>query len=460
MQVINDRAAGIDIGGKVHFVCVPVEAVAAGEGHIRNFGAFTSDLDELVKWLVGCGIKTAAMESTGVFWIPLYQKLEQAGIEVVLVNARHVKNVPGRKTDMLDCQWLQKLHSCGLLRGAFRPHDSICQVRALVRHRSGLISQAAEQVQLMQKALQQMNILLHHVVSDLDGATGLRILDAILEGVREAEALVKLRDERLRKSTPEQMKKALEGDWRREQLFVLGQARAAHRFFQEQIKECDQEIEVLLKQAVASVGQPKAAACLGEPGAEGSKNSKKKRGKKGAGNAPEKDFTPLLQAILGVDLSALSGVSPWGTLVLLSEIGHDMSRWRNEKAFSSWLGLAPNLRISGGKVLSSRTPKVANRAANMLRMMAVAAGKTETPMGCFYRRLRSRAGSPKAITGTARKLACLIYRLIKNREAYQPRSLTEYEARFRQAQTKRLERKAKTLGYKLVRVEEHKGDQG
>lgn len=454
MQVINPDAAGIDVGATAHFVCVPAQAVPENQAHVRAFGAFTADLEELVKWLCQCGVKSVALESTGTYWIPLYQKLERADLEVVLVNARHVKNVPGRKTDMQDCQWLQKLHSCGLLRAAFRPHDCICQVRALVRHRAGLIAAAAEQVQLMQKALQQMNILLHHVVSDLDGATGLRILDAILEGQRDPEELLKLRDERLRKSTPEQMKKALQGDWRPEHLFVLQQTLAAYRFFQAQMHACDAQIEMLLQDAVEQIGKEQVKAVPASDAAT-AHEPKKKKGKKGRGNAPQRDFRPLLAALAGVDLSALTGVSAWGALVILSEIGHDMNRWPNEKAFASWLGLAPNHKISGGKILSNQTLPVANRAATVLRLMALAVGRTETPLGCFYRRIQGRAGSPKAITATARKLACLIYHLIKTGKPYEVRSVEEYNERFRKLQTKKLERKAKTYGFKLVPIQAH-----
>lgn len=451
MQVISPNAAGIDIGGTTHFVCVPKESVPAGEAPVRQFGAFSADLDGLVRWLQKCGVITAAMESTGTYWIPLYQKLEAAGIQVVLVNARHVKNVPGRKTDMQDCQWLQKLHSCGLLRGAFRPHDSICQVRALVRHRQHLISAAAEHVQLMQKALQQMNILLHHVVSDLDGATGLRILDAILAGERDPEALLALRDERVKKSTPEEMKKALQGDWRSEHLFALGQALETYRFFQRQIAVCDQELERTLEKAVDAIGK----AAPAEPEGARAPQPRRKAKNKKAGNAPGRDFTLLLKALAGVDLSALTGISAWGALVLISEIGNDMGRWPNAKAFASWLGLAPNHKISGGKILSNRTRPVANRAATVLRLMALAAGKTETPIGSFYRRIKSRTGSPKAITATARKLACLIYHLIKTGQTYAPQTLADYDERYRKIQTKRLAKRAKTFGFKLVPIQAH-----
>jgi transposase len=454
MQVINPQAAGIDVGATMHFVCVPLECVPKGQSPVRRFGAFTADLIELVQWLTQCRVKTVAMESTGTYWIPLYQKLEGAGIEVVLVNARHVKNVPGRKTDLQDCQWLQKLHRCGLLRGAFRPQDCICQVRALVRHRGHLISAAAEHVQLMQKALQQMNILLHHVVSDLDGATGLRILDAILAGERDAEALLKLRDDRLRKSTPEQMKKALQGDWRPEHLFVLQQALAAYRFFQEQIQQCDRQTEALLQSAIEQIGKSQLSLAQSAPAAPEPKIKRGKR-KKGAGNAPQKDFSPMLKALAGVDLSATVGISAWGALVLLSEIGNDMSRWPNEKAFASWLGLAPHHKISGGRILSNRTRPVANRAATVLRLMALAVGRTQTPLGSFYRRIQARRGSPKAITATARKLACLVYHLIKTGQDYAPPNLSDYNERLRQTQTKRLAQRAKSFGYKLVLIQDH-----
>lgn len=447
MQVINPQAAGIDIGSTQHWVCVPPGSVPPDQ-LVRRFGAFTEQLDELVGWLQACEVNTVAMESTGVYWIALYQKLAQAGLEVLLVNARHVRHVPGRKTDMKDCQWLQQLHAYGLLRGAFRPSEGICQVRSLVRHRGNLVSVAAQQIQWMQKALQQMNVLLHHVVSDLDGQTGLRIIDAIVGGERDPERLIELRDERIRRSTPAEMLAALRGDWREEHLLVLGQALEAYRFFQQQIAACDVKLQAVLQrlteQAKLSVDrEPPPVAKVG---------SKKKKNRTG-GNAPTQEILPYLNALSGVDLTQTMGISVLGSLVLISEIGTDMRPWPNVKAFTSWLGLAPDHKISGGKILSNRTRKVVNRASNILRLIALSVGKTDTVLGHFYRRIKARAGAPKAMTATARKLACLIYHLLKTKEAYVEPEVGKYLERFQKQRIIALGRQAKTLGFQLVPVQ-------
>jgi len=445
LQVKNPHAAGVDIGSRSHWVCVGAQAVASGQSHIREFGTFTHQLDDLVKWLQDCKVTTVAMESTGLYWLPLFQKLEQAGIEAVLVHAQHVKHVPGRKTDMKDCEWLQRLHTYGLLHGAFRPSDGICRMRSIMRHRGNLVESAAEQVQLMQKALQQMNILLHHVVSDLDGDTGLRILDAIVAGERDPQKLVKLRDHRIKKSTPKEMAAALRGDWRPEHLFVLQQSLEAYRFFQIQLTQCDSQLEETMAQLVKEL--PAQTPPAAEPAAEG---KKKKRTK---GNTPKVDLLPHLNALTGVDLTATTGIGVLSSLILISEIGTDMSRWRNEKAFASWLGLSPNHKISGGKILSRHTRQVINRAATVLRLVALAVGKTDTVLGHFFRRIRARAGAPKAITATARKIACLIYYLLKYKRPYVEPDLDNYLQQFEKQRIRNLERHAKSLGYKLTPIE-------
>ena len=447
LQVLNPNAAGIDIGSTFHFVCVGAQAVASGENRIRQFGAFTHQLDELVQWLKQCGVTTVVMESTGVYWIPLFQKIEQAGIETLLVNARDVRHLPGRKTDLKDCEWLQRLHSYGLLRGAFRPADGICRMRSIMRHRGNLVSSAGEQVQLMQKALQQMNILLHLVVSDLDGETGLRILDAILAGERDPKRLVELRDERIKKSTPAEMEAALRGDWRPEHLFVLRQSLDAYRFFQTQLTQCDEHLKETLDQLVAEM-----ALQLPVPEPESAAAPKAKRKNKKAGNAPKIDLTLQLRTLAGVDLTQTMGISVLSSLILISEVGTNMSRWRHEKAFASWLGLSPNHKISGGKILSNRTRPVVNRAANVLRLIALAVGKTDTVWGHFYRRIRARSGAPKAITATARKIACLIYYLLKHKKPYVEPDLANYMERFEKQRISNLVRQAKTLGFQLVPV--------
>jgi transposase len=380
LPILHPHAAGIDVGATEHFVCVPADAVGANESAVRSFGAFTGELDQLVEWLLACKVTTVAMESTGVYWIPLFQKLEAAGLEVVLVNARHLKQVPGRKTDLKDCQWIQRLHSYGLLNGSFRPGDAICRLRTFMRHRTNLVEACSQQVLHMQRALDQMNVHLHHVISDLDGETGLRIVDAILSGARDPQALVQLRDPRIRKSTVAEMAAALEGDWRAEHLWVLGQAREAYRFFHTQIAALDQQVEALLPHLVtAPPALPEAERPKNPQAATGAQRPRRK--KKKAGNAPTIDFTAELTRICGVDLTRVVGFNLLSVLILISEIGVDMSPWRSAKAFCSWLGLCPGNKISGGKVLSSRTARVRNRAASLLRTLATAVGRSDTWLG-------------------------------------------------------------------------------
>ena len=456
IPVINPHAAGIDVGATEHYACVPLDAVAAGGEFVRCFGAFTQDLDQLVEWLRKCGILTVAMESTGVYWIPLYEKLEAAGIKVVLANARHLRQVPGRKTDVKDCQWLQQLHSYGLLNGSFRPDREICRLRTLMRHRGNLVEAKAQQVQHMQRAFQEMNILLHHVVSDLDGDTGLRILDAILAGERNPAELVKLRDYRIKRSTVAEMEAALTGDWRQEQLLVLGQARKAYQFYASQICEVDAAVQEILEALPTApvVAAAESPAPQPEPATEPKvEKQKPKRKRRAGGNEPAQDFMPELTRICGVDLSQLGGLNMLGILILISELGVDMGRWRSEKAFSSWLGLAPGNKISGGRVLSSRTPYVVNRIATLLRTLAVNLGRTDTCLGSFHRRMKARLGPAAAATATARKLACIIYHLLKHKEAYVHKDPKLYEQKILRLRLSRLRNQAKELGLQIVEIQ-------
>jgi transposase len=364
MEIVNPHAGGIDCGAQEHYVAVPPQSVEPGEPVVRCFSAFTEGLDALVEWLKACGVTTVAIESTGVYWIALCQKLEAAGIEVFLVNARHVRHVPGRKTDVKDCQWLQRLHSFGLLSASFRPEDAICRLRSLQRHRLNLISTAGAEIQHMQKALQQMNLHLHHVVSDITGVSGLRILDAILAGQRDAGQLAKLRDHRV-KSTVAQMQAALVGDYRPEHLFVLGQSLQAHRFYQSRTQECDVEIERLLQQLAerfessntlgAQLPQPEV---LNGAQSQNPQPAKRKVKRKPQANEPKIDLADYLRRICGVDLTQVIGLNVLSVLLIVSEIGVDMSKWRSAKAFSAWLGLCPRNKISGSKVLDTRTCKV------------------------------------------------------------------------------------------------------
>jgi transposase len=447
LQILRPDAAGIDCGAQEHYVAVPPDRVSAGQPTVRCFSAFTEGLDAVVDWLKECRVSTVAMESTGVYWIPLYQKLEAAGLEVYLVNAGHVRHVPGRKTDVQDSQWLRQLHRFGLLNASFRPEDIVCRLRSLHRHRDNLVSSSAAEIQHMQKALQQMNLHLHHVVSDITGQTGLRIIDAILAGQRDPQELVKLRDKHVRKSTPQQMQAALVGDYRAEHLFVLSQSLQAYRFYQARIEACDREMEPLLQELAQQVEaasakikldglQPselKERATTPEAASESKASAsplKTKRKRKAKANEPKIELAGLLERICGVDLTQVVGLNVLSVLLIVSEIGVD--------------------KISGGKVLDSRTRQVVNRVADALRLAAQSAGRTETCLGIFYRRKKAHLGAPKATTATARKLACLIYHLLKYKQPYQEPDPTIYQLRLQKSAFAKLQRQATALGYTLL----------
>ncbi len=424
---LNAYAAGIDIGSKSHFVAVP-EGVDSEP--IREFSTFTDDLERLADWLIACGITTVAMESTGIYWIPVFEILDSRGLEVRLVNARHVKNVPGRKSDVLDCQWLQQLHTYGLLRGAFRPADQVCALRAYVRQRGTLVRISASHIQHMQKALAQMNLQLHNVVSDVTGMTGIRIIKAILAGERNPKTLAKLRDKRC-KNDEETIARSLHGNYRPEHLFSLKQAVELHEFYQAKIADCDLQILEQLKLFDAA-----------ESGQNGSSS---------------KTPTSLEEALLqmsGVDLASIDGIDTNTALKIIAEIGTDMSRWKTDKHFASWLGLCPGAKISGGKVLSSATKRIANRAAVALRMAAFSLIRSKSALGAYIRRQRARLGASKAITATAHKLARLVYSMLKNGTAYIDVGQQYYEERYRSRVVQNLKRKAQELGFELIAVQE------
>jgi transposase len=447
LSVVNPNAAGIDVGSTSHYVAVPPGSVAEGESAVRKFGGFTPDLDQMVEWLKACGVTTVAMESTGVDWIAPYEKLKAAGLEVLLVNAKAVKHVPGRKTDVQDCQWLQQLHSYGLLRGSFRPDPLVCELRTLVRHRGNIICQAASLVQQMQKALSQMNLHLHHAVSDVMGETGLRILKSILAGQHDPEQLVKLRDPQIKKSTEAEMKKALQGDYRAEHLFVLEQSLEAWEFCHRQIEQCDRKVEEVLKKfptAAIPAEKPEVIPPLN------GQTRKKKQPQSRRRNEPAMDLAPQLARICGIDLTQSAGLRILTVLSLISEIGLDMSRWPNEKAFSSWLGLCPHNKISGGRILSRRTRKVVNRAATALRLAAYGLARSDDWLGLFHRRMRSRLGPAAAITATAHKLARIIYHLLKNKEPYVALDSAQYLERIHRVRLGKLKKQAADLGFQLV----------
>jgi transposase len=452
MAVVHRRACGIDVGSAENYCAIPAEGLAPGEPSVRVFGVFSNEQDALVEWLLAYQITTVAMEATGIYWLSLYDKLEAAGLEVYLVDAHGVKAVPGRKSDWLDCQWLQKLHTHGLLSRAFRPDPPIRRLRKLTRQRIELVTSGATHEQHMGKALVSMNVHLDLTVSDVVGETGLRIVRAILEGNHDPKELVKLRDGRCRKSTVAEMEQALEGNYNEEDLFVLRQSLEGWEFYQKQIAACDQKIEAALNAIPkVKVSVPPAPARLVPAAAPGATKQKKKRYDSG-NNAATIDFTEALVRICGVDLMKVCGFNVLTVLMLIGEIGVDMSRWRSARAFCSWLGLSPGTKISGGKVLSRRTRKVKNRAANVLRMAAWAAGKTDTWLGRFYRRIKARRDPSKAVTATARKLACIIYHMLKYKEEFVFPDTSKYEKQAEAHRLRRLRQEAKRMGYQVVEI--------
>ena len=435
LQRLNLCAAGIDIGSRSHFVAVPE---GTDDQPVREFECFTADLNRLADWLTSCGVTTIAMESTGTYWIPVFEILESRGFEVKLVNAHHVKNVPGRKTDVVDCQWIQRLHTYGLLEGAFRPTEQVCALRAYIRHRMNQVQCAASHIQHMQKALTQMNLLLHNVVTDITGMTGMRIIKAILAGVRDTRVLAELRDKRCKNSV-ETIAKSLEGNYRSEHLFSLKQAVETYEFYQTQIADCDREIETLLATFDSATEDTEP------PQADGAnKPPKPKR------NVPMFDLQKELLRVAGVDLTRINGIDTLTAAKVLSEIGFDMSRWKSEKHFASWLGLSPGSKISGGKRLSGKTKPVANRAAVALRMAASSLYRANCALGAYYRRMKARLGAPKAITATAHKLARLVYSMLKHGTEYTDAGQDYYEQQYRSRALKNLKTRARQLGFDLV----------
>jgi transposase len=431
--MINKDAAGIDIGSGEHWVAVPEDR---DEEPVRCFGCFTADLQAMARWLKECGVTTVAMESTGVYWIPCYQILEEHGFEVKLVNARHVKNVPGRKSDVSDCQWLQRLHTYGLLSGSFRPDDQICVLRSYWRHRANLVRYASDHIQHMQKALTQMNLHLHKVLSNVTGVTGMNIIRAIISGERNPEKLALMR-ERGVKNTPEAIAKALEGDYRQEHLFALKQAVELYDFYHRQIEACDREIERYLHTFEAKVDPVQNPL------------PKQKR-KKEMRYQSFVDLRTELYRVSGIDFTQIPGLDVVTVQTILSEIGLDPGKFPTEKRFVSWLGLCPNNRITGGQVKSTKTRKTANRAANAFRMAAQSLANSNTGLGGFYRRIRARLGAPKAITATAHKLARIFYRMWTTGQSYTDLGSDYYENRYKERVLRNITRRARELGYDAV----------
>ena len=434
LERLHPDAAGIDCGSAEHFVAVPPDRDPMP---VRSFATFTGDLNRLADWLTACRVTHVAMEATGVYWIPVFEILEARGFAVILVNARHVKNLPGRKSDVSDCEWLRDLHILGLLRGSFRPAEGIVALRGYCRHRATLIESMGALVQRMQKALVQMNIQLPLVVSDITGVTGLRILRDIVAGQRDPQQLAQHRDYRCRASAAE-IVAALTGHYRAEHLFALQQNLELFDTYQQQLTACDAAVEGHLAQL--AVLAPPATSPL--PPA--------RRRAKPRENEPRFDLRTPLHQLTGVDLSQIDGIGPYNALRLIAEIGIDMTRWPTEQHFTSWLTVAPHNRVSGGRLLSSRTPPSANRAAVILRLAAMNLSRTQTALGAFYRRLAFRVGKAKAITATARKLAILVYRTLKHGLRYADPGAAAYDAQQRTRLLRRLRQRAKTLGLGLI----------
>ncbi len=433
LKMVNPTAAAIDIGSTMHMAAVNPDAC---DTPVRAFGTFTQDLHDLADWFRSCGVTSVAMESTEVYWIPAFEVLEGHGFQVILVNARYAKNVPGRKTDVSDAGWLRQLHSYGLLRGSFRPEAEIATLRAYLRQRERLVEYSAAHIQHMQKALMEMNLQLHHVVSDITGATGMRIIRAIVAGERDPKVLAAFRDIRCHSSI-EVIKAALVGNDRDEHIFALTQSLDLYDFYQTKIEDCDRKLEA----AVAALTVRAYGDIPALP---------KARTKRNQVNAPSFDVRAALYGVLGTDLTQIHGLGPSLALKLIAECGTDLRAWKSAKHFTSWLCLAPGNKISGGKLLSSRTRRSSSRAAALLRLAATTIGRSDTALGAFYRRLSSRIGKQKAITATARKIAVLFYNTLRFGMTYHDPGAAAYEQRHRTRVLANLQRRAKTFGFELA----------
>ncbi|MGC2658559.1 MAG: IS110 family transposase [Bryobacteraceae bacterium] len=434
--VLEPNAAGIDVGAREMYVAVPPDRDAEP---VRVFGTFTSELQALVKWLQQCRISTVAMESTGVYWIPLFQMLEEAGIRPCVVNARGLRNVPGRRTDWHDCQWLQYLHTVGLLRAAFRPPQEICAVRSIWRQRSELVAMAAQHVQHMQKALTQMNLQIHHVISDITGVTGLAVIDAVLRGERNPETLAQLREPSIQAS-PETIRASLLGDWRHEHIFVLRQSRSLYQSYCEQIRACDREVEALLGKL-----PPRADPNALPPPAKPARKKKRTAG------AVTFDYRSEAYRLFGVDLTRIPGLQA-NVMGLFSEIGNDLSRFPTAAHFASWLALCPDNDKSGGQVLWRGVRNIQQRAGQLFRLSAHSLHHSQTRLGQFLRRMKAKLGPKAATTATAHKLAVIFYTLITKQREYDESIWAASEEENRKRLQNKLKRQASLLGFQLVPV--------
>ena len=431
LPVIQADAAGIDISSKEHYVAVNPER---DYKPIRCFGAYTEDLHALRDWLKECKVQTVAMEATGIYWVSLFLVLEEAGFEVLLVNARHVKNVRGKKTDMSDAEWIRQLHSCGLLKASFQPDEFTRTLRTYIRHRKNLLEMAATHIRMMHKAMEQMNIKLQHVIADITGKSGMAIIQAILQGERDPENLVRLLDGRI-KANKEDVKRSLQGVWKEENIFELEQSFEMYHLYRCKITDCDKRIENIILQ---------------KTGPQQNLNESKKQYVKNNKNNLNFDATGMLQQITGTDVTEIFGINDSNALEILCETGFDMSKWPTEKHFTAWLNLAPNNKISGGKILSSRIAKKKNQAGQVFRLAAYAIQRSKNWLALFYHRIKSRSGTKTAITATARKIAVIFYKMLKDKVMFNPVSINEYADSFKQRQLKKLDRQARSFGLKLT----------
>ncbi len=429
LDVVHPDAAGVDVGGSGHHVAIRSDATGQT---VREFGYFTRDLHEMADWLLGSGVKIVALESTGVYWIPVYEVLERCGLEVLLVHASHVKNVSGRKSDVLDCQWLQRLLSFGLLRGAFRPQDQMCELRELNRLRTRLLREQGRSVQHMQKALTVMNVQLTNAISDVAGVTGQKIVRAIVDGERDPKELASYRDARI-KASEEEIAASLQGNWRSEHLLALKVALATFDFCGQQITQCEVEIERAMQALQRFTQEPE----------KGKKRSKAK-------NAPKFDVRERLFKMCGVDLTRINGIDVSTAMTIISEVGTDMSRFPSDKHFASWLGLCPGTNISGGKRLGAASKRSANRATQALKQAAAALRTSQSALGAYFRTLCGRMDKAKAVTAAAHKLARLIYAMLTKGQEYTDRGQLYYEERYRERAVRQLPRRANKLGMLVV----------
>ena len=437
LEVLHPDAGGIDIGNESHYVAVPP---SRDNQPVRRFGCTTAELKAMAGWLKQCGIRTIAMQSTGVYWIAVYDILEEAGLEVYLVNARETKNLPGRKSDVQESQWLMKLHTYGLLRNSFRPSQEIRTMRTYWRQRNDLVQAGARHIQRIQKALTQMNIQLANVLSDVSGMTGQTIIKAILGGERDPHKLAAFRDPRV-KASEEQIARSLEGHWQNDLLFVLKQEQDGYEFCQQQMVECDRRLEQHLQQSEDR-----------SQGASLPEEKRKERLKKKKGNKPQIDLRTGLFRMTGVDLTQIDCIDVMTATTILSEAGWDMSKWETEHHFVSWLRLCPDNRISGDKIIGKGRLPTNNRITSALKLAAVTLWRSDTYLGAQFRRLKSKLDAPIAIKAMAAKLARLVYRMLRYGMKYVDQGAAFYEAQHRNLQIKYLKSKAAKLGFQIVQA--------